>query len=104
VDEAKAYLRDLDLRSRLLSIAGAVADQLESGKLSIGELMASEIDALKVVSSLTLFRHIARELHESEGLDAYLSVATVAERVLTIAAGDGYPPCAHTLRFLGQRG
>ncbi len=30
--------------------------------------MGSSIDALKLVSSLTLFRHVARKLHAGEGL------------------------------------
>lgn len=102
-DEARDYLRDPELRSRLLSITIAVADRLESGKVSLRELMGSEIDAVKVVSSLTLFRHIASGLHETENLDESQSLAVAAQRVLTIAAKDGYPPCAYTLRFLGQR-
>ena len=48
--------------------------------------MGSDIDTRKVVSSLTLFGHIARKLHGLEGLDAYHSVATVADDVLAAAA------------------
>ena len=33
--------------------------------------MGSSIDALKLVSSLTLFGHVARKLHAAEGLAAY---------------------------------
>ncbi len=98
-EEAADYLRDPELRSRLLTIASAVAEQLKTGRArSLRALMGSEIDTRKVVSSLTLFGHIARKLHGLEGLDAYHSVATVADEVLAAAASEGYPPCAYTLR------
>jgi uncharacterized protein (DUF1810 family) len=105
-DEAAAFLRDSELRSRLLTIASAVAEQLKTGEArSLGALMGSDIDARKVVSSLTLFRHVARKLHELEGIDAYNSVATVADEVLAVAASQGYPPCAYTLgRLRPSRG
>jgi hypothetical protein len=62
--------------------------------------MGSDIDARKVVSSLTLFRHVAKTLHEVEGIDAYGEIARVADDVLAVAASQGYPPCAYTLRRL----
>jgi len=93
------FLRDPELRSRYLAIAQAVAEQLRSGK-SLRALMASDIDARKVVSSLTLFRHVARKLFEAEGTAAYSSVADVADDVLAAAAAQGYPPCAYTLQRL----
>jgi uncharacterized protein (DUF1810 family) len=102
-DEAEAadYLQDAELRSRLLTIASAVAEQLRKGKTLRG-LMGSEIDAQKVVSSLTLFGHVARKLHEVDGTNAYDSVAAVADEVLAAAALQGYPACAYTLRRLGR--
>jgi uncharacterized protein (DUF1810 family) len=100
-DDAADFLRDAELRTRLLTITGAVADQLRSGRAtSLRALMGSEIDARKVVSSLTLFAHVARRLHEVEGLDACAAMADVADEVLAMAAAEGYPPCAHTLRRL----
>jgi len=102
-DEAAEYLRDPELRSRLLTITEVVADQLRSGRVSsLPSLMGSDIDARKIVSSMTLFAHVARRLHDVEGLDAYAAVADVADDVLAIAAAQGYPPCAHTLRRLRQ--
>ena len=98
-EEAVEFLRDLELRSRLLTIAQAVAEQLRAG-VALSALMGSEIDARKVVSSLTLFGHVARTLYETEGVDAYGSVATVADEVLALAAPQGYPPCAQTLRLI----
>lgn len=101
-EEARAYLRDPDLRSRLLSITSAVADQLRSRRVPLRQLMGSEIDALKIVSSLTLFGRVASELQNVEGLDAYGALSSAAQEVLTRAADEGYPPCAYTLRFLGR--
>lgn len=102
-DDAAQYLRDEELRTRLLTIASTVAEQLRSGRAtSLRALMGSEIDAKKVVSSLTLFGHVARRLHGVEGLDAYAAVADVADDVLAVAAAEGYPPCAITLRRLQQ--
>ena len=50
--EACAYLRDPILRGRYEEIAGAVSEQLSRG-ISIEDLMGSQIDALKLASSLT---------------------------------------------------
>ena len=102
-EEAVEFLRDPELRSRLLTIASTVAEQLSTGRVaSLRTLMGSDIDAKKVVSSLTLFGHVARKLHEVEGIEAYSAMARVAEVVLALAASQGYPPCAHTLRRIGQ--
>jgi uncharacterized protein (DUF1810 family) len=98
-EEAAEYLQDAELRSRLLTIASAVAEQLRKGRTLRG-LMGSEIDAQKVVSSLTLFGRVARKLHEVGGTNAYDSVAKIADEVLAAAASQGYPPCAYTLRRL----
>jgi uncharacterized protein (DUF1810 family) len=98
-EEAAGYLRDAELRSRLLTIATAVAEQLRKGK-SLRGLMGSEIDAQKVVSSLTLFGRVARKLHEADGTNTYDSLAAIADEVLAAAASQGYPPCAYTLRRL----
>jgi uncharacterized protein (DUF1810 family) len=97
--EAAEFLRDPELRSRYLSIAQAVAEQLRTGK-PLRALMGSDVDAKKVVSSLTLFGHVAKKLHDTEGTSAYRSVAIVADEVLAVAATQGYPPCAYTLQRL----
>ncbi len=94
--EATAYLRDPDLRARYLAVSQAVADQLRAGRPLVA-LMGSDTDARKLVSSLTLFGHVATALHKAEGLDAYGRVASVADEVLTVAAAEGYLPCAYTL-------
>jgi uncharacterized protein (DUF1810 family) len=100
-EEAAEFLRDSELRSRLLTIANVVAEELGTGRAkSLRALMGSDIDARKVVSSLTLFRYVAKKLHEVEGTDACGSIAKVADEVLAAAASQGYPPCSYTLRRL----
>jgi hypothetical protein len=59
--------------------------------------MGSSIDVTKLVSSLTLFAHVARQLYGAEGLDAYRDLAATAEEILGTAAEEGYPPCRFTL-------
>src|SRR5438874_13050014 len=61
LDEACAYLRDPLLRARYEEIVAAVSEQLVRG-LRLEALMGSRIDALKLVSSLTLFRAAAEPL------------------------------------------
>jgi uncharacterized protein (DUF1810 family) len=102
-DEAEAieYVRDPDLRARLLTIATAVAEQLKARQpASLRALMGSDTDARKVVSSLTLFRHVAEKLGASEQQASLTQLANVAAEVLSIAAEEGYPLCAFTLRQL----
>ena len=103
-EEAEDYLRDPMLRSRLIEITSAVAAQLRTGRVGLVDLMGSEIDAQKVVSSLTLFGPVARKLHGIDELPDLATLANLADEVLTVAASQGYPECAHTRRFLERRG
>jgi hypothetical protein len=57
-------------------------------------MMGSEIDLLKLVSSMTLFEHVARQQGDIELADA-------AGSVLKAAAEQGYSPCTYTLDQLG---
>ena len=97
--EAEAYLRDSELRSRLMAITAAVRDHLSNG-VPVETLMGSSTDALKLVSSLTLFGHAAKQLHGSDGLAAYGALARVAAEVLNTAERQGYGPCQFTLSRL----
>jgi uncharacterized protein (DUF1810 family) len=102
-EEAVEFLHDAELRARLLTITQAVAEALTTGRAkSLQALMGSDIDARKVVSSLTLFGHVARKLHGVEGLDACRAIANAADEVLAVAALQGYPPCSFTLRRLDR--
>ena len=91
--EAEAYLRDPLLRDRLLEITTAVGEQLRKG-IPIATLMGSEIDAMKLVSSMTLFRGVAA------GTDRDLERAATV--VLEQAEAQGYPPCEFTRAELGR--
>jgi uncharacterized protein (DUF1810 family) len=100
-EEAAEFLRDAELRSRLRTIATAVASQLAKRRpASLRALMGSDTDARKLVSSLTLFGHVAKALYANEGDDAYDAIARVADEVLAVAASEGYAPCEYTLRRL----
>ena len=65
VNEACGYLLDPVLRARYEEITAAVAEQLARG-VSIGNLIGGSTDALKLVSSLTLFRLAASRIVKGE--------------------------------------
>ncbi len=101
VSEAREYLRDPLLRSRLLAIASAVAEQVgPQRKVSLPRLMGSTIDVTKLVSSMTLFGNLANQLHAEAGGDEYAAMASVADDILAAANAEGYPPCQFTLTHL----
>src|SRR5579863_7128431 len=87
VGEAKAYLRDVELETKLALATEVVANQIVAG-IPLSELMGSEIDVLKLVSSMTLFGHIARATH-GRGFPALGVVAFGAEEILRAAATQG---------------
>jgi hypothetical protein len=64
--------------------------------------MGGEIDAQKLVSSMTLFGAVARNLNADEGSDDCRALAEVAEDILAAAEREGYPPCTFTLEQLGR--
>jgi uncharacterized protein (DUF1810 family) len=93
-DEAAAYLRDRVLRDRLLRAANAVLAQLQHRPApALVDVMGSEIDAVKLVSSMTLFREVARRLGDAE-------VEAVARGILDAAKNQGYSECEFTLSQL----
>jgi uncharacterized protein (DUF1810 family) len=88
--EATAYLQHPVLRDRLLGAMNAV--RLHSTSLRL--LMGSQIDARKLVSSMTLFAEIGRRAGDDE-------ITTAADEILKAAAQQGYPACAFTQQSLG---
>src|SRR5213080_3609107 len=70
--EACAYLRDPILRARYEEIVAAVGEQLTHGT-HLEDLMGSQIDALKLVSSLTLFRATAEQFGREDPVFAPLA-------------------------------
>jgi uncharacterized protein (DUF1810 family) len=99
--EAADYLRDPVLRERLIAAISAVATHLRAGR-SLSVVMGGQVDALKVVSSLTLFEAVARRLQAVAG--EYQRVVDAAEEVLAAADAQGYPRCSFTLRTLEPSG
>ncbi len=91
--EACDYLRDPLLRARYEEITAAVSDQLARG-IALEELMGSHIDALKFVSSLSLFRAPAGSLAADDS--SIEEVARLCGTVLDQVTAAGYSPCAHT--------
>ena len=99
IREAELFLQDPSLRNRLLTATTAVAERLRQ-KVSLGDLMGSSIDALKLVSSLTLFGAVARRLGMAGESEEYRSLASLADEILAAAASEGYPPCRYTIERL----
>ena len=97
VDEATAYLRDPVLRDRLFRVTAAVLAQLQRDPAPpLVDVMGSEIDALKLVSSMTLFREVARRLNAGEPLADYATLANVADAILRSAQRQGFAECRFT--------
>jgi uncharacterized protein (DUF1810 family) len=92
--EACAYLRDPTLRARYEEIAAAVSEQL-AREIRLEDLMGSEIDALKLVSSLTLFRAAGVQLAREDPV--YSSLAERLAALLGQTGKQGYPACDFTL-------
>jgi hypothetical protein len=63
--------------------------------------MGSRIDALKLVSSMTLFARVATRLAAVDQRPRFASVAGDAEAILAAAARQGYRRCAFTDERLG---
>jgi uncharacterized protein (DUF1810 family) len=104
-DEAEAaeYLRDDELREKLLTITRAVAEQYAAGQTtSLHTIMGSKTDALKLVSSLTLFSWVSKKLYRAEPMDVYGAMSDLADQVLGVAEAEGYSRCEYTLDRLGQ--
>ena len=92
--EACAYLRDPILRARYEEIVAAVSEQLARG-IRVEDLMGSQIDALKLVSSLTLFRAAAERLSRED--PDYAKLAERLSALLGQTTRQNYPACDFTL-------
>jgi uncharacterized protein (DUF1810 family) len=99
-EEAVSYLEHPVLAARLREITTAVAEQLRTG-VAVDRLMGSSVDAVKLVSSLTLFGRVARSLSTPSG-DSHATFAALADEILTAAAAQGYPECGHTVNRLAR--
>jgi uncharacterized protein (DUF1810 family) len=108
VGEGVSYLRDADLRSRLLAVTGVVAEHVRQTPVPrLATLMGSDIDAIKLVSSMTLFGAVARWLSADRTLDAVArdecrALAVDAEAILVAAEKQGHPRCELTTQELAR--
>jgi uncharacterized protein (DUF1810 family) len=102
IDEAAAYLGDPVLGQRLglatEAVRAHVAPVVKPGA-RLEDVMGSDIDAKKLVSSLTLFGSLARAEHAA----ALAAFADDAETILRAAAAQGYERCAFTDAQLARR-
>jgi len=101
--EAAAYLRDPVLAQRLATATAAARAHLAPARgqpARLAELMGSEIDALKLVSSMTLFARVARAVNAREPRPELAALADDAEAILAAAAAERYERCAFTERQL----
>ncbi|HKE14696.1 MAG TPA: DUF1810 family protein [Kofleriaceae bacterium] len=97
VEEAADYLRDSVLGERLVEAAAVVRSHL-TGPRSLGleTLMGGMTDAQKLVSCMTLFRHVAHRLGGEPPLPRFAIMAGHADAILAVAAAQGHPPCRFT--------
>jgi uncharacterized protein (DUF1810 family) len=99
-EETSAYLADEVLRRRLVEAVTAVHEQLLGpSKRRIDRLMGSQIDALKLVSSMTLFAEVGKDPDVGD-LPGVGELRKMAEEILGAARGAGCPACEHTLGML----
>ena len=94
LSEACAYLRDPTLRAHYEEIVAAVSEHLARG-IRIEDLMGGSTDALKLVSSLTLFRAAASQLRREDPV--YASLVERLSALLEQTSEQGYPACEFTL-------
>ena len=97
--EAEEYLRDPVLAQRYAAVVEVIAEALAAGA-RLDTLMGDSLDAMKAVSSMTLFASIAGPLAREEGALACLS--TSVDRALGLATAQGFPRCRFTLDRLAR--
>ena len=91
VEEASSYLADPLLRSHLFAVSTAVRAHVDRQPAApLRTIMGSDIDALKIVSSMTLFHEVARRSGDEE-------MASVAKAILDAAKQQGFAQCEFTL-------
>jgi uncharacterized protein (DUF1810 family) len=102
-EEGAAYLEDRVLTGRLVDAAAAVRAHVgpsQGSPVRLEVVMGSHIDAQKLVSSMTLFAHLARRL-DVDGRPDLGALAKQAEAILAAAAAQGYARCSFTEKALG---
>ena len=97
IEEAADYLRDPALGERLVEAAALVRSHLDGPRpLALQTLMGGMVDAQKLVSCMTLFRHVARQRDGESAPPRFEVMAGHADAILAAAAAQGHPPCRFT--------
>jgi uncharacterized protein (DUF1810 family) len=91
--EACDYLRDPVLRARYEEISHAIEEQL-ARDVDVETLMGGSTDALKLASSLTLFRAAANRSAQSD--PTLTALARRCDSILQKLTAQSYPPCEFT--------
>ena len=103
-DEAAAYARDPVLGHRLATAAAAVRAHVAAdlpAPARLEHVMGSHIDAVKLVSSMTLFARVARDANGDDPRPELGTLVAHADAILAAAAAQGYERCAFTEKQLG---
>ena len=91
LEDANVFLRNNLLRSRLLDTLCTIKEQIsQPSEVRLVQLMSGKTDALKVVSSVTLWLSITED-HE---------LKNVCISILEIVESQGFTPCKYTLDWL----
>jgi uncharacterized protein (DUF1810 family) len=102
VAEAEAYLAHPVLGARLLEAAEVVLAVSPPSSVPLEILMGAPIDVIKLVSSLTLFGLVARQIQDvghEPGLRC-ARLARICQAILEVAAAQGYAGCAFSERVV----
>jgi uncharacterized protein (DUF1810 family) len=89
------------LGARLVEAAAAVRAHVGDGTHArLEHVMGSDVDAIKLVSSMTLFGHVAKTVHALDPQPKFAAMAEHADAILTAAVAQGYARCTYTLERL----
>jgi hypothetical protein len=69
----------------------------------IEQLMSSDSDALKLVSRMTLFRHLGERATSADSQPRFPATAEHADAILAGAAAQVYEACTYTEEYLRRR-
>jgi uncharacterized protein (DUF1810 family) len=104
LDHATGYLLHPVLGPRLAEVVDEVHTQICERRLQLQRLMGSDVDALKAVSCLVLYRAAAEPL-VSAGAHIAFNVIKFRERAKLVldAVAPSYPACAFTTQYLARQ-
>jgi uncharacterized protein (DUF1810 family) len=103
-EEAAAYLDDPVLAERLAAATAAVRAHVSPpDPAPLEAIMGSDIDALKLVSSMTLFSHVARAEQARRPRPLLAALAEDTDAILEAAEKQGFQRCSFTEAEIGSK-